>query len=213
MQTCPICKLSDNQIVVEKFGVIGERIKCPRCKNFSILDRVAFTPPNLKFGTKLSAWIRERNEQGAEAPQITTDLLEDLQSGLPNRSPREKQIKLLKNIERKTEYPGKVVQIVPKYDIPLAWASAEEEFMYYINSLIERGFLRNIGNRDASSSKLGIGRLIYGSSTFSVEITAEGWDYLEKLERQIEERTQAFVAMSFSEGFKIYLGRTNLQCY
>ena len=37
---------------------------------------------------------------------------------------------------------------------------------------------------------------------FSVAITADGWDYLEKLERHIEERTQAFVAMSFSDDLK-----------
>ena len=35
-----------------------------------------------------------------------------------------------------------------------------------------------------------------------VIITADGWDYLEQLDRRIEERTQAFVAMSFSDDFK-----------
>jgi hypothetical protein len=39
-------------------------------------------------------------------------------------------------------------------------------------------------------------------SLVSVAITADGWDYLEKQERHIEERTQAFVAMSFKDDMK-----------
>ncbi len=206
METCPVCKLNDDQIVIKKVALIGERIECPRCKKFSILDRVAFTIPNLKFGTKLSAWIRERNEQGADPPQITTELLEDLHLGLPDRSPREKQIILLQNIERETEYPGKAVPIIPEYDIPLAWASTQEEFHYYIESLIERGLLRSLGKSGPYHQTIS-GEIIYDSSEFSVAITADGWNYLEKQERHIEERTQAFVAMSFSPDLKhIYEG-------
>ena len=92
-----------------------------------------FYPTSSRLGAKLSAWIRNRNEQQAEVPLINSL---DISEGLPDYSPREKQIILLQNIVRKTEYPGKGVKIVPEYDIPLAWASAEEEFMYYINSLI-----------------------------------------------------------------------------
>jgi hypothetical protein len=129
---CPICKLNDETIIRDELGILKLRVKCPRCNEFIIWDSVAFEEPDLKFGLKVSAWIRDRNEQGAEVPQITTQTLEDLQTILPNYSPREKQIKLLRNIERKTEYPGQTVKIIPKYDIPLAWASAEEELRYYL---------------------------------------------------------------------------------
>jgi len=134
----------------------------------------------------LSAWVRDLKEQDAKAPQITSDLLNNLQSSIPDRSPREKQIKLLRSIERKTKYPGQIIELNWKYDFPLAWASNYEEFLYYINSLHDRGFLSN--------------EMTSGLS--SVTITADGWDYLEKLERHMEERTQAFVAMSFSENLK-----------
>ncbi|MFA5111940.1 MAG: hypothetical protein WC443_11075 [Desulfobaccales bacterium] len=192
-QTCPICNLSGDQIVRENAGDFGRliRIKCPRCKEFIISHFTEITAQDSLFGPKLSAWIRSRNEQHAEIPQINNDRLKDIQAGLPNYSPREKQIKLLRNIERKTEYPGKAVQIVPEYDIPLAWASTQEEFLYYIESLIERGLLR-ITDKDNQINGL----------IFPVAITADGWDYLEKQERHIEERTQAFVAMSFSEDLK-----------
>ena len=202
-QTCPICKLNDDQIVHKGSGLLASRTKCPRCKEFIIFDLIEFTAPDSFFGPKLSAWIRDRNERHAEIPKLTNDTLEDLQKGLPNYGPREKQIILLQNIERKTEYPGKSVQIDPEFDIPLAWASAQEEFMYYINSLIERGLLRNLGKIGLPYHQGSIGEIIYERPlAFSVAITADGWDYLEQHERRIEERMQAFVAMSFSEDLK-----------
>jgi hypothetical protein len=189
METCPICKLTDDEVVIRKFGIIGERIECPRCKKFAISDIPAFTPPDTYFAPKLSAWIRSQNELQMEVPEINSDLIRNLQAGLPNRSPREKQIILLQNIELKTEYPGKVVKLNSKSDMPLAWASTEEEFRYYIQCLIERNLLRKIGQE-------------IGPIPLSIVITADGWDYLEKQERHIAERTQAFVAMSFSEDLK-----------
>jgi len=194
--TCPICKLNDERIVRENAGSVGQliRIKCPRCKEFVISDFTEITAPHSLLGPKLSAWIRNRNEQGAEVPLILLDELKNLQAGLPDYSPREKQIILLQNIERMTAYPGKAVKIDAKYDIPLAWAAGEEEFLYYINSLIERGLLRELLGKVTVSGGIKV--------AFPVGITSDGWDYLEKQERQIEERTQAFVAMSFSDDLK-----------
>jgi nucleoside 2-deoxyribosyltransferase len=192
-QTCPICKLTDDKIHRGNAGGFGRliRIQCPRCKEFIISDFTEITAPETLFGPKLSAWVRNRNEQGAEVPLIVLDELKDLQAGLPDYSPREKQIILLKNIERMTAYPGKEVLIIPKYDIPLAWASAQDEFVYYIKSLIERGLIYTTDPE-----------IFLIDGPFTVTITASGWDYLEERERHIEERTQAFVAMSFSEDLK-----------
>jgi nucleoside 2-deoxyribosyltransferase len=201
MGKCPICKLNDEKVVLEKEGPFGKRIICPRCIKFTIPFYPEFAKPDRLLGPKLSAWLRYRNEQSVEVPEINPHKLEDLQKGLPNYGPREKQVILLQNIERKTEYPGKPVQIDPDYDIPLAWASAKEEFMYYIDSLIERGLLRNVGRGEKVHRNLS-NELIYNSAGFSVEITAAGWDYLEQRETHIEERTQAFVAMSFAKELK-----------
>lgn len=201
METCPICKLDDDKVIIKDNGPFGKRIICPRCIEFTISSYPEFTQPDQRSGAKLSAWVRNHNEQGGEVPELNPQTLEDLQKGLPNYGPREKQIRLLRNIERKTEYPGKPVQIVPKYDIPLAWASSQEEFMYYIISLIDRNLLSNIGRGEKVHWNLR-NELIYNSSGFTVAITPDGWDYLEERERHIEERTKAFVAMSFSKDLK-----------
>ena len=191
-QTCPICKLTDNRIVRENTGDWAEliRINCPRCKNFILTFEALIASGGSQVPIpKLSAWIRDFNERGSGIPEIYQESLEEIPASLPDYSPREKQIKLLQNIERKTEYPGQTVKIIPKYDIPLAWASAEEELRYYVQSLIDRNLIQKMSQE-------------IGPVPLSVAITADGWDYLEQLERHIEDRTQAFVAMSFSEDLK-----------
>lgn len=194
MELCPVCLLSDDKVDRQAGEGALERINCSRCKSFTISYKGLSEASGWEHRPKLSAWIRDRNEQQNEVPIIDSDTIKDLQTSLPNYSPREKQVILLRNIERKTEYPGKAVKIDAKYDIPLAWAAGEEEFLYYLNTLIERGLLRNL---------LGEVTVTKGFRTaFPVGITADGWDYLEQHERDIEERTQAFVAMSFSKDLK-----------
>lgn len=192
-QTCPICKLNEAQTVSAKPGSFGTiiTINCPRCKEFTIAHETEILSPLLKSeSTKLSSWIRDLNERHIQVPEINLKSIKGIQAGIPDKNPREKQTILLQNIERKTEYPGKEVELSPIYDIPLAWAATKEEFLYYINSLIERGLLKELYPSKDSDI------------LFSVVITAAGWDYLEQQERHIEERTQAFVAMSFSEDLK-----------
>ena len=191
---CPICKLADNSIETISDYARKSKVKCPRCKNFIITFEALHAVEGHDPIPKLSAWIRDFNEKHSGIPEIYQESLEEIPASLPDYSPREKQIILLQNIERMTAYPGKAVQINAKYDTPLAWAAGEEEFLYYINSLIERGLLRNL---------LGAVTVTKGFQTeFPVGITADGWDYLEQHERHIEERTLAFVAMSFSDDLK-----------
>ncbi len=190
---CPICKLENDNIEGRSIGRGSYLFNCPRCKNF-IVTLEALTETKFQGPIpKLSAWIRDFNEKGIDNPQIYREALKKIPASLPEYNAREKQLRLLRNIERMTEYPGKAVLIVPEYDIPLAWASTQREFVYYMGSLIDRGLLRVI-DTDPDNK--------INDMVFSVVITADGWDYLEKQEWRIEERTQAFVAMSFSEGLR-----------
>lgn len=186
-ETCPICKLEDNAVNRRHASRDRYFFDCPRCKQFLItLEALVESHDAIP---KLSAWIRDYNENHSDIPEIYRESLEEIPASIPDYSPREKQIKLLQNIERMTEYPGKTVRIITKYDIPLAWASTEEELRYYVQSLIERNLLHKMSQE-------------IGPVPLSVAITADGWDYLEQYDRRIEERTQAFVAMSFSDDLK-----------
>lgn len=141
MNVCPICKLED-AVVEQGFKYSDQTtINCQRCKIFTITRTAERMAETREHSPKLSAWIRNRNEQQAEVPVIDSRTIDEIQAGLPDYTPREKQIILLQNIERKTEYPGKAVLIVTEYDIPLAWASNSQEFVYYLDSLLKRGFI------------------------------------------------------------------------
>jgi nucleoside 2-deoxyribosyltransferase len=69
-----------------------------------------------------------------------------------------------------------------------------------LDSLFDRKLIKEIGPRGflPNASE----KILYEDLIFSVVITADGWDYLEQHDRRIEDRTQAFVAMSFSEDLK-----------
>jgi nucleoside 2-deoxyribosyltransferase len=180
---CPICKLPEQ--TVESRRLSDQTIyNCSRCGHFIITGTAEAIADKKPIYTKLSAWIRDRNEKGANIPEINSNSLEEIPASLPDYSPSEKQLILLRNIERKTVYPGDRVTLDSYCDTPLAWASEPTELSYYLKSLVGRGLLVRM------------------SAANDYMITYDGWDYLEEKASQVEERTQVFVAMSFSDIMK-----------
>ncbi|NMG45409.1 hypothetical protein GPA22_16965 [Aromatoleum toluvorans] len=141
---------------------------------------------------RLSAWIRERFEAGADIPEVNSNTLEEVAKILPDYKVAEKQLILLRVFERRTAFPGQAIDIHPNFDFPLAWAAGEEEFLYLLRSLIDRGLVRRT---DGPSD-------LTDSFVFKVEITANGWDFLDQHSRPSVISDQAFVAMSFSPELK-----------
>lgn len=184
---CPICKLDAKDVRVWDHG---ERIslECERCGKFTITRTAATIAQSQEIGPKLSAWIRERFESGAEVPEINSDTLKEVQAALPNYRVSEKQLLLLRAFERRTAFPGQSINVVPHYDYPLAWASGEKEFLYLLRSLIDRGLVRRTdGSADLNDSFV-----------FQFEITSGGWTFLDTHARPAVISDQVFVAMSFS---------------
>ena len=167
---CPICKLENQKLIYA--GDFGRKkeIYCERCGKFSITSTAQAMVESEKQGYRLIAWIRDLNEQGADPPEITSFVLKNIESGLPKYTPTQKQLFLLRNIERRTTFPGQTVNIVPRFDYPLAWALNEEELIYYLRNLVERSLLRLDDEDNEEISDI--------SNIF--EITASGWEFLEK---------------------------------
>ena len=186
IKDCPICKLEDKSIE-ETFShgpAKSLSIKCPRCKNFILAFEALIAIGGIKQPIpKLSALIRDVNEK-RNTPVIYAKSFERIPANIPDYSSSGKQIRLLQNIGGNTKYPGDLVTLNNKYDFPLAWASSENEFVYYITSLEERGFIK-VHKRSAPGN-------------YPVTIHLCRW-VSRKQEKNIEERTQAFVAMSFSK--------------
>lgn len=184
---CPICKLEANDVRVWDYG---ERLtlKCGRCGKFTITATAAAMAAQKELGPKLSAWIRERAEAGGEIPEINSNTLKEVEAALPAYRVAEKQLLLLRALERLTKYPGQGVTVALHLDYPLAWAAGEEEFRYLLRSLIERGLAR----RTDGPAEL------TDSIVFEIELTADGWNFLDERARPSVISDQAFVAMAFA---------------
>jgi nucleoside 2-deoxyribosyltransferase len=188
---CPICKLESQEIFHHPSGD-ETKVKCDRCGTFIITRPALLAIASEKIGHKTIAWIKNLTEQPDDPPRITSEMLENAEKNLPNYTVTEKQLILLKNIERRMEFPGEGVSVMAKIDYPLSWAKNEKEFIYYLKSLGERGLIRfSTENRRTIDDPIQI-----------VDITAAGWDFLEKNARTAAISDQAFVAMSFSSELK-----------
>jgi endogenous inhibitor of DNA gyrase (YacG/DUF329 family) len=179
---CPVCGMDK----VEKYSIslvdTQFTYNCPRCGKYNITSQAEHYGPLKLFGTKISAWIKDFNERGETPPLLTTEMIERINSSIPDYSVLEKQLKLLQNLERKSKFPGFLILLIPINDVPLAWATNDEEFMFHLKSLRDRNLIEG---HDATGGSY-------------ATITPEGWEYLDKHESDIEGRTQVFVAMSFN---------------
>jgi len=189
---CPVCKLAGQDVILE--ADYGERItyNCARCGKFTITRTAERVAEKRNLGPKLSAWIRNRFELGMDIPEINTNSLTEIEQSLPDYNASDKQQFFLRSIARKSKYPGDSVSLLPEFDYPLAWASAPKELLFYIRYLIARGLLAQTHEETQG----------FGDMSVSVEVTTDGWDYLDQHEQRAAELSQAFVAMSFSESMK-----------
>jgi hypothetical protein len=190
-KACPICNIDEQKVHILDGG---ERlsVKCRRCGEFTITRTAASQAEHRKLTPKLSAWIRERTESGAEVPEINSSTLKEIENLFPTYRVSEKQVLLLRALERRTKFPGDGLFVQAELDYPLAWAAGKDEFRYLLSSLVDRGLVRTT---DGS----GIPRDLVATA---VEITPKGWDFLDDRMRPSSISDQVFVAMSFSAELK-----------
>lgn len=187
--TCQICKLQNQDMTRIEALPPKKLVSCERCGKYILRhDVTPFIDPNKMLGYKLIAWIRNFTEMGADPPEITRDVLNNVEASLPDYSPAQKMLILLSNIGRRTEYPGKSVTISPRVDYPLSWANNEKELVYYLQSLFEKGLIRLPSEKNKVINDL----------INQVEITPEGWSFLEKNAQKSSVNDQSFMPISSS---------------
>lgn len=178
---CPVCKY--NQKVKRlRISQSTESWDCPVCGEYEIPPFVPEVHGASAANRKLSAWIRERSERGEVVQFNRKGMIENILASIPDFTPTEKQLRLLQAIAKKSEAPGSKVILGAEKDVPLAYASSSGELAFYLRALEYRGLLEK--------------------EVWRVMITASGWDYLDKHASDLEEKTQGFVAMSFSDEMK-----------
>jgi len=187
---CPLCRtdLADlgNACTSESGGF---RYKCPVCGTFFISGTVNAIMRNNPVDYRLCAWIREHDEFKKELPEITTYFLDNILKNLPNYKTSEKQLLLLRAIERRTDHPGSNVVMVADYDYPLVWAKKPEEMIFLIKALADRKLIKV----DRERLRLNL---------IETAIEPDGWDYLDKYSVSPVFRDRVFVAMSFDKSLE-----------
>lgn len=89
----------------------------------------------------MSAWL------GAESPSdfvLTKDNLERIRQSHPNYRVSEQQLLLLRHLEDLTSYPGAGVQVDLYDDFPATWASNDDELLFHLEALEQRGLIENV---------------------------------------------------------------------
>jgi len=193
--TCPVCKHTEG-VEEERIGPSAVLHRCPVCGEYEMPLFVPEVHGDEVLNRKLSAWIREQNERGEAVRFVREGMIESILAGIPNYRPSEKSLKLLKAIERKSRRPSDEITLNLDEDIPLAYADDADELAFYLQSLSDRALIHIKPKPNAQVTDY-----LYGRQR-SLTITPSGWDYLDAHASDLEEKTQAFVAMSFSDKMK-----------
>lgn len=181
---CPICKKESIQTQTHHSDSIF--IQCKVCGKFQITNTAVVVIHAKEINEKLSAYIRDFTVENPDSDgvKITSDNYKEIIESIPDYSPVEKQLFLLRALKRKTEYYGQDVKIKVQSDYPMAWSKNEEEFYFHITELIDNDYIYK-------------GKAIGGFSL--LKITTDGWSYLDENEQAVTLLNQAFIAMSFND--------------
>lgn len=184
--TCPICSSDyvNPHFFPEHRNKDGAGYACAVCGVFYITRTAEVNSRSQKPDSRFPAWIRQYDENELDPPFLTSNLLDEVTKNLPNHSPLEKQLILLKAIERKTKYPGAWVVINDIIDYPLAWASNSDELDYLLKALEQRNLIERSG-------------LVKDGMSFTIR--PEGWEHLDQQAGKPAFSSQAFIAMSFNK--------------
>lgn len=202
IKKCPICQYRKGDIRELIPGIFD--IICSRCGPYQLylnrqLESVAidletnFLRLTGRKLYELSAFIRERYENGQEKPGFNVDQLLDVGKNLPKYNLKAKQRYFLQSIEKRFDHYADQIKLVFETDYPLAWAENEKEFEYILNVDQDRNLIR--WSRQAQHPN---------PVEAIISLTADGWDYLDENRSKISsESKDVFVAMSFKPEFDI----------
>ena len=185
IQKCPVCK--HENVKLRGLGPLNQVyfVDCPQCGKYKIESGLNPFSTDEEKSYLISAWIKEQNER-TKTPKITADTFERLRK-IPDPAVSEKQLSLMQALERKSEYPGAEVDVTSPAFIALAWCKNQQELIFYLKSLDERGLLKTTLKSDQNP-------------VAQVMITAKGWDFLEaNRHKSRKDSRKVFIAMCFDK--------------
>lgn len=183
---CPICRIAQFEVIDEHDRGKRLEVKCARCGPY-VIGRMATRRLDAANAHDhlLSGWIRNREIQGAEAPTITQENLEQIRQWLPSYSVSDRSFELLRSLASLSKQPGATYDGNAHSDVSLAWAIDQDELQFHLATLQRRGLI---------SLELGT------EGNYRASLTSEGWEQVDSGPALILPR--GFVAMSFADSMR-----------
>lgn len=173
MPECPVCE-RPLSTPPRTWGYENRKsIECPRCGNFEIADPLteeSIKQMDEKERMGLSAWLRTERPSGFV---VTNDNLGSIRQSLSNYRVSEKQLLLLRHLEDLTSHPGAGAQIDLYDDFPVIWASNDDELLFHLKALEQRGLIENVVvQKNGTTYDPALRTVRQAQAT----ITTKGWD-------------------------------------
>lgn len=188
---CPICKSTDYNLFVDK-GDTEYILNCQICGRYRIDISLANDTSNLMSHDDLymvSGVLRELDLTGIDLPYITNSNLHEFMKHnlVPDlNDPSDKAKKLIKQMRKRSNYYGAVVDLHYSVDYPLAYAKNEDEMEAIVRLLVNKGLFENTDKYSVRGSYRAI-------------LTAEAWDVANKINKIVTDSSQAFIATWFDD--------------
>jgi len=177
---CPLCK---NQVPVRVFFPEGEGrftlFQCERCGEFGADKQCVLALGGSEPDPCLSGVARQMAERGDMLRLTYTNIGEARK--LAPTTIAEKARRLLHSLVRKSQFPGRSVELARQRDYPLVFGKDDDELDFFLEHLEELDWLK----KEADSSGI------------TCSITARGWTEVENDRVTNIESDKVFVAMWF----------------
>lgn len=157
---------------------------CERCGTVKLsgsMTAVLKSNPDFKdIKYKLSGVTRYRTENNFPLVSISgINVTELIDSYFVPRNITQKLNLILKYISDKSKFPGEIVNLDPEIDYPIGFCKNIEEFNFYL-------------------LQLELQNMIYRNSEgYTYQLTLDGWNRIDELERKTINKNQVFIAMWF----------------
>lgn len=185
---CPICK---SQATEEPRTFDGQKLSCPKCGDFSIVDTASETWKNKELSSRQIAnacgWIRER--QGIS---INSDQIEHLLS-VATPSVSERATKILIAINNQSEDISHKFGLHThdaNYWLGVSYSKNPDELFYLLKTFLNE----TVGYISYSRGFEGV--------FTDIQVTPKGYEYLESLNYRHQDSQIGFCAMWFDESVK-----------
>jgi len=205
MSPCPLCGAACTiRSAPRKDAAAAElwliEIRCEICGVFLLMDGLQdyLQSDAVKSQREiLQAFIRTQNRLDEYPTILSNEDIESIVKNAPSYSPQYKMQLLLSELGRYDFQVGYRLSVYPETDYPLIWARDSEQYVFYLQALVNKGFIEYV------PSEIGILDL---PPTWKngIRITIDGWNEILNLRQSTPLSKIGFCAMHMDKSMDKY---------